>query len=78
MRKQILKYIEKKSKVDLGELAVMLGSDVVTIANEIAAMEEDFQNTLTQCCEMSVADYKKQKLRSRIAGKFLRMLSPLM
>lgn len=41
MRKQILKYIEKKSKVDLGELAVMLGSDVVSVANEIAAMEEE-------------------------------------
>ena len=41
MRKQILKYIEKKSKVDLSELAVMLGSDVVTVANEIAAMEEE-------------------------------------
>jgi len=45
---------------------------------EIAAMEADFQDTLTQCCEMTVADYKKQKIRSRIAGKFLRMLSPLM
>ena len=41
MRKQILKYIEKKSKVDLGELAVMLGTDEVTVANEIAAMEKE-------------------------------------
>ena len=41
MRKQILKYIEKKSKVDLGELAVLLGTDEVTIANEIAQMEKD-------------------------------------
>ncbi len=41
MRKQILKYIEKKSKVDLGELAVMLGADEVTVANEIAAMENE-------------------------------------
>lgn len=41
MRKQILKYIEKNSKVDLGELAVMLGSDVVTVANEIANMEKE-------------------------------------
>ena len=41
MRKQILKYIEKKSKVDLGELAVMLGTDEVTVANEIAAMENE-------------------------------------
>ncbi len=40
MRKQILKYIEKQSKVDLAELAVMLGTDEVTIANEIAEMEK--------------------------------------
>ena len=41
MRKQILKYIEKKSKVDLGELAILLGTDEVTVANEIVAMEEE-------------------------------------
>lgn len=41
MRKQILKYIEKRSKVDLSELAVLLGTDEVTIANEIAAMEKE-------------------------------------
>ena len=41
MRKQILKYIEKKSKVDLGELAVMLDTDEVTVANEIADMEKE-------------------------------------
>lgn len=41
MRKQILKYIEKKSKVDLGELAVLLGTDEVTVANEIATMENE-------------------------------------
>jgi len=41
MRKQILKHIEKKSKIDLGELAVMLGTDEVTVANEIAEMEKE-------------------------------------
>ncbi len=41
MRKQILKYIEKNSKVNLGELAVMLGTDEVTVANEIAEMEKE-------------------------------------
>ena len=41
MRKQILKYIEKNSKVNLGELAVMLGTDEVSVANEIAAMEKE-------------------------------------
>ena len=41
MRKQILKYIEKKSKVNLNDLAIMLGTDEITVANEIAAMEEE-------------------------------------
>ena len=36
MRTTILKYIEKNSRVDLGELAVLLGTDEVTVANEIA------------------------------------------
>ena len=39
MRTTILKYIEKNSRVDLGELAVLLGTDEVTVANEIAQME---------------------------------------
>ena len=41
MRKQILKHIEKHSKINLGELAVMLDTDEVTIANEIAEMEKE-------------------------------------
>ena len=39
LRKQILLYLEKHSRVDLGELAVLLGTDEVTVANEISAME---------------------------------------
>ena len=41
MRTHILKYIEKKSKVDLGELAILLGTDEATVANEIADMEKE-------------------------------------
>lgn len=41
MRTKILKYIEKNSKVDLKELAIMLDSDEVTVANEIAEMEKE-------------------------------------
>lgn len=41
MRKQILKYLEKNSRVDLGELAILLGTDEVTVANEISAMEKE-------------------------------------
>ena len=41
MRKQILKYLEKNSRVELGELAVLLDTDEVTIANEMAQMENE-------------------------------------
>ncbi len=41
MREQILKYIEKNSRVNLGELAVLLGTDEITIANEISDMEKE-------------------------------------
>lgn len=41
MRTTILKYIEKNSRVDLGDLAVLLGTDEVTVANEIAQMEKE-------------------------------------
>lgn len=41
IRKEILYYIEKNSRADLAELAVLLGTDEVTVANEIADMEKD-------------------------------------
>ena len=40
-RKQILRYLEKNSKVNLQELAVLLGTDEVNLANEIADMEKE-------------------------------------
>lgn len=40
-RREILRYLEKNSRVDLGELAVLLGIDEVTVANEMAAMEKE-------------------------------------
>lgn len=41
MREMILKFIEKNSKVDMKELAVLLGVDEISVANEIAAMERE-------------------------------------
>ncbi len=41
IRTEILKYIETNSRVDLGELAILLGTDEVTIANEMAQMEKE-------------------------------------
>lgn len=41
MREKILTVIEKNSKIDLKELAVILGEDEIDVANEIKSMEED-------------------------------------
>lgn len=41
MRDKILRMLEKNSRIDLKDLAVMLGSDEVTVANEIAQMEKE-------------------------------------
>ena len=40
-RVQILKYIERNCKVNPAELAILLGTDEVTVLNEIADMEKD-------------------------------------
>ena len=40
-RRQILNYIERNCKVNLGELAILLGTDEVTVINEIDAMEQE-------------------------------------
>lgn len=40
-RNEILKYLEKNSRVDLGELAVLLGTEEALVANEIADMEQE-------------------------------------
>ena len=41
MREQILTFLEKNSKIDLRELAIMLGSSEEVIANEVQKMEEE-------------------------------------
>lgn len=41
MREKILTFIEKNSRVDLKELAIILGVDEATVANEMATMEEE-------------------------------------
>lgn len=41
MREQILQIIEKNSRVDIGELAVILGAEEIVIANELKKMEEE-------------------------------------
>lgn len=41
MREKILTFIEKNSRIDLKDLAIMLGVDEVTVMNELAAMEAE-------------------------------------
>ncbi len=41
MRKEILTAIEKNSRIDLKDLAVMLGKEEIDVINEIAAMEKE-------------------------------------
>jgi DNA-binding Lrp family transcriptional regulator len=41
MREQILAVIEKNARIDLNDLAVMLGTTEVAVANEIAQMEKE-------------------------------------
>lgn len=41
MREEILTFLERNSRINLEELAVILGTDQVTVANEIARLEEE-------------------------------------
>lgn len=41
MREQILTFLERNSKIDLKELAIMLGSSEAVIANEVQQMEKE-------------------------------------
>ena len=41
MREQILRMLEKNSRIDLKDLAIMLGVDEVSVANEVAQMEKE-------------------------------------
>ena len=41
MREKILTYIEHNSRIDLEDLAMMLGTDQATIVNELEAMENE-------------------------------------
>ena len=41
MREKILAVMEKNSRIDLKELAILLGEDEVAVANAIADMEKE-------------------------------------
>jgi len=41
MREKILTIIEKNSRIDIGELAVLLGIEEIDVVNEMAAMKDE-------------------------------------
>ena len=41
MREKLLSMIEKNSRIDLKELAVMMGEEEIYLVNELAALEEE-------------------------------------
>ena len=41
MREKILAVIEKNSRIDIHDLAILLGESEVAVANEIAEMEKE-------------------------------------
>ena len=41
MREKILAVIEKNSRIDIKDLAILLGESEVAVANEIAEMEKE-------------------------------------
>ena len=41
MREELLKIIEKNSRINLKELAVILGVEEIDVVNEMAAMEAE-------------------------------------
>lgn len=46
--------------------------------DEIARIEDDFQATLQECREITLEEYKKEKLSTRFYGRMLRLIAPLM
>ncbi len=58
MREEILTIIEKNSKISIKDLAAMLGSDEITIAEEIHNMENDG----TICAYHTLIDWEKTSI----------------
>lgn len=59
MREELLAIIEKNSRIDLKELAVILGVEEIDVVNEIAALEAEG----VICGYHTLINWKKQILR---------------
>jgi len=44
----------------------------------IEKIDKDFEHTLAECQEMTMADYRKGSIMQKIYGKALKLLAPLM
>ena len=86
MREKILNMLEKNSRIDLKDMAVMLGMTEVEVANEIADMEKEHvicgYNTLinwdktseekvTALIEVKVTSFRTFLIRIQITSKIL-------
>ena len=46
--------------------------------SQVAKVEQDVQDTLRKCIEMTTSDYKKMKLTDRMLGRIMRFVAPMM
>lgn len=63
MREKILTFIEKNSRIDLNELAIMLGVDEASVVKELEAME----NERIICGYHTLIDWDKAGIEKVIA-----------
>ena len=46
MREEILRLLEKNSRIDIKEIAILVGKTETEVANEIAQMEKECQQII--------------------------------
>ena len=68
MREKILTFIEKNSRIDLKELAIILGVDEASVVNELQKMEEEH----IICGYHTLIDWDKEKNKKRSRSDDLR------
>ena len=71
MREKILTFIEKNSRIDLKELAIILGVDEASVVNELQKMEEEH----IICGYHTLIDWDKAGIEKVTASRFVLLLS---
>ena len=66
MREKILSVIEKDSRIDIRELAVILGMDELAVANELKAMEEEGITDFGVACLDEALELRNAGITGRI------------